>query len=513
MAGRDAEGLYVGAERAFEEGRRDDALRLVDRALADRPGPPLRSRILQLRARLEVWFEAPLRAHELLLTEAAALAESDPSTCVSMLVEAAWAALAAGQFDIGLATSKRAQDLAGDRAPDVESLALVAHGLALAQSGETGRGWAMAGAAVRRLGPTELQKSWNSLVRAASILFWLEEYEQARVLLEQLIDHARSRGLRVFLAQALDTLAAVDFRTGHWVAADARSAEALRLARQLGQTHQVGSCLTTLACIAAARGDVDGVEALAREAVDVAGDGFPVAAWAKAALGQIELSQGRPERAIAVLAPLHAAVPQPDPVLVPWMHDLVEAYVRADRVDDARPVAAMLELRARGTSVSGLAALASRCRALTAVDGSFVGHFEEALRQHARRPIPFERARTELCYGERLRRGRRPRDAKHHLELALAGFEQLGARLWSDRARAELSTGRRAKRGPAPLRDLLTPHELEVALLVCRGATNRETASALFVSPKTIEYHLASIYRKLDLRSRTELAALLARET
>ena len=99
------------------------------------------------------------------------------------------------------------------------------------------------------------------------------------------------------------------------------------------------------------------------------------------------------------------------------------------------------------------------------------------------------------------------------MQLALAAFEQLGARLWAERARAELSSGRRAKRGPAPLRDLLTPHELEVAVVVGRGATNKEAAAALFVSPKTIDYHLASIYRKLEVRSRTELAALIARES
>jgi DNA-binding NarL/FixJ family response regulator len=138
--------------------------------------------------------------------------------------------------------------------------------------------------------------------------------------------------------------------------------------------------------------------------------------------------------------------------------------------------------------------------------------FLSSLDEQEQLPRPFERARTELCYGERLRRARRKSDARHHLELALRTFEELGARPWAGRARSELQAlGIRVPRRASATELELTPQELRVALAVREGATNREASAALFLSPKTIEAHLSSIYRKLGVRSRTELATLLAR--
>jgi DNA-binding CsgD family transcriptional regulator len=123
--------------------------------------------------------------------------------------------------------------------------------------------------------------------------------------------------------------------------------------------------------------------------------------------------------------------------------------------------------------------------------------------------MPFERARTELCYAERLRRVRRSTEAQAHFRSALGTFEQLGAEPWALRARRGLS-GRVAHRRSSRLDASLTPHESQVAALVQRGATNNEAAAALFVTPKTIEYHLSHIYRKLGVRSRAELVWVLA---
>jgi DNA-binding NarL/FixJ family response regulator len=136
------------------------------------------------------------------------------------------------------------------------------------------------------------------------------------------------------------------------------------------------------------------------------------------------------------------------------------------------------------------------------------------LEWHDRVEMPFERARTELILGERLRRARRRADARGPLERALEVFERLGAEPWAARTRTELTaTGGAYRRehevSPA---EELTPHELQVALLVADGLTNREVAAALFLSAKTIEHHLSIIYRKLGLRSRAQLAALLAGE-
>jgi DNA-binding NarL/FixJ family response regulator len=123
----------------------------------------------------------------------------------------------------------------------------------------------------------------------------------------------------------------------------------------------------------------------------------------------------------------------------------------------------------------------------------------------------FERARTRLAYGERLRRSGRRREARAQLRPALEELDAIGAVPWAERARSELNaTGETV--GPRPPRgtERLTPQELHIAELVADGKTNKEIAAQLFLSPKTIEYHLANAYRKLDVHSRAELTRIVA---
>jgi DNA-binding CsgD family transcriptional regulator len=139
--------------------------------------------------------------------------------------------------------------------------------------------------------------------------------------------------------------------------------------------------------------------------------------------------------------------------------------------------------------------------------------FAAALEQFAALPAPFEVARTHLSHGERLRRAGRRTDARQALRRAIEGFDQLGAKPWATRAQAELrATGATPRRRTGEIdRDELTAHELQVALAVAAGASNREAAAALFLSPKTIEFHLGRVYRKLGVRTRSELASLAAK--
>jgi DNA-binding NarL/FixJ family response regulator len=144
---------------------------------------------------------------------------------------------------------------------------------------------------------------------------------------------------------------------------------------------------------------------------------------------------------------------------------------------------------------------------LLAASGEFEAHFERALAWHEQVAGPFERARTELCFGERLRRARRRTEARAWLRRALRAFDACGAEAWAGQARRELAaTGERVRPRRPDTVDELTPQELQVALLVAEGATNREAAAALFVTPKTIETHLRNAYRKLGVRSRVELS-------
>src|SRR5262249_53817176 len=202
---------------------------------------------------------------------------------------------------------------------------------------------------------------------------------------------------------------------------------------------------------------------------------------------------GRAEQAIDALAGLAEQVREHgllEPAVIQWAPNLIEAYVRAGRDDDADRELGSFEQQARATERGWALATAARCRGLLDPD-EFDEPFRRALDLHALAPTPFERARTELCYGERLRRARRPAEAREHLREALAAFEQLGATPWAERARHEIgATGETVQRRDPFASDELTPTELQVALIVARGATNKEAGAALFLSPKTIETHL-----------------------
>jgi DNA-binding CsgD family transcriptional regulator len=191
----------------------------------------------------------------------------------------------------------------------------------------------------------------------------------------------------------------------------------------------------------------------------------------------------------------------------------VEAYVRAGRPAAARDALAALERQAEHTRGRWALGTSARCRGLLADDAQFDACFTTALEHVEAVANPFEIARTHLCHGERMRRAGRRIDARHALQLSLDGFDQLGAEPWATRAKIELrATGATPRRRRDAFdRDQLTAHELQVALIVAGGASNREAAAALFLSPKTIEFHLARIYRKLGVRTRTELAAVAAR--
>src|SRR5439155_12562784 len=145
----------------------------------------------------------------------------------------------------------------------------------------------------------------------------------------------------------------------------------------------------------------------------------------------------------------------------------------------------------------------ARCQALVVDDADVEEAFESALELHEPDVNEFERARTQLAYGERLRRIRRRRAARDQLRAALETLERLGARPWAERARAELrATGEHLRRRGPRAHEQLTPQQLQVALAASEGLTNKEIGARLFLSPKTVDFHLGQAYRKLGVRSR-----------
>jgi DNA-binding CsgD family transcriptional regulator len=198
-----------------------------------------------------------------------------------------------------------------------------------------------------------------------------------------------------------------------------------------------------------------------------------------------------------------------DPDLSP-IPELVLAYLHAGRLADARDTSQEYARRANEKGQPWAIARAARCTGLLADETAFERHFVDALRFHDLTPDSFERARTLLHYGQRLRRVRRRIHARVQLRAAFATFERLGAAPWAERARVELlATGETARRRDAGTIDQLTPQEFQIAQLLAEGATTREAAAKQFLSPKTIEYHLRSVYSKLGIRSRSALTSAL----
>ena len=154
-------------------------------------------------------------------------------------------------------------------------------------------------------------------------------------------------------------------------------------------------------------------------------------------------------------------------------------------------------------------ALAARGLALVASE-NFDPHFESALTYHEHAATPFQTARTMLAYGSRLHRARRRVEAREQLRAALQIFEGLGAEPWIQRTNSELTASGGIKREAVADPDELTAQEIRVARAVAEGATNKQVAATMFLSPKTIDFHLGRVYRKLGIHSRTELAGMVA---
>jgi DNA-binding CsgD family transcriptional regulator len=202
-----------------------------------------------------------------------------------------------------------------------------------------------------------------------------------------------------------------------------------------------------------------------------------------------------------------------DPRVVRFEPDLVEVLVSLNRRSEAEFTLASLEARARLFRSTWAWVAAAQCRGVLAGESAFEATFISALTLVSREGNPFQYARTELCFGERLRRARRRADARDHLTHALKTFRSVGAVPWSARAARELeATALTARRRGDPSNvDELTPQERQVVRIVADGATVRETAHRMFISPKTVEAHLGRAYRKLGVRNRAQLAIVVAR--
>jgi DNA-binding CsgD family transcriptional regulator len=354
------------------------------------------------------------------------------------------------------------------------------------------------------------------LAWAAMAPLWLREGDVGRALLDRAVASAREHATIGALPLLLSHVAIGHVAADDWSAGRATYDEAMRLARETGQRTELAGCLARRAWLEARQGKEEEARAHAAEARALAAElqlGL-VELWALQALGDLELGFGRPALGVERLEELdrHLETHGIGDVDVSPAPELVDAYLRLGRRDDAVAAAASFAERARAKGQPWALARAARANGLVAGDPGFVEPFEEALRLHELTPDLFEMGRTRLAYGSRLRRARQRVRARAELREAIEAFDRLGATPWLELAASELAaTGETARRRDPSTRDELTPQELQICLLLAEGNTTREAAAALFLSPKTIEYHLRNAYRKLGISSREELALAVRR--
>ncbi|MEV8635502.1 AAA family ATPase [Streptosporangium sp. NPDC051023] len=448
----------------------------------------LRARLTHVRATADFLRGRPRTAYEALLENAAA---AGGTRAARMLFQALHTAWYLGAPEVGRATAR----LGALSLPEGDPLAPVVVFITSALSrGETPPSLTDVVAEARAAGA----ESPRDLVQACGIGLAVGQDEEVHETARTLVAEARALGNIGVLPTLLFFLAETELFHGRHRDALTTATESLRIARDAGQVQWATQMNAFLAYLAALEGEEERCRGLVDEALVGGSAGSGWTAWA---LGTLDLGHGRVEAALSRLEPMSDGYQVSETRCVP---DLVEAAVRLGAPERAAVAFARYREWARATRRPWAEALVLRCRALLEDSEE---HFTAALRLGGR---PFERARTELLYGEWLRRTRRKADARTHLRTALETFERLGTTPWAGRARAELNaTGSTAPATPAPgVLARLTPQELQIVRLAAQGMSNRDIAAQLFLSPRTVGYHLYKAYPKLGVASRGELGTI-----
>jgi DNA-binding CsgD family transcriptional regulator len=516
--------LLRAATDAHLAGNSGAAVAWCEEALAQCHDPVFVAEAELVLGRARTWGGDPLPAFDGLVRASAMIRPVNPERAVALLAEATLPAAMAGRIRLVRQVAQQAEELWEDtRAASAGTgasltvLAMVAEAFVMA--GELDHAALYRSRAEALLQSADLVAEQQGAAFLAQGDIWTERYEQGRLRLGAVMDCGRRTGAPAILSLALGLSSELGWWTGRWAPAYADATEALQWAQEMNQVSLMGYGLSQLSRIEAARGDRERCE----EHVDRAGRDIEpqgvgcLAVYRAAALGLCALSCGELAVAIDHLERAWAAGQAEglgNPNVVPFAGDLAEALARAGAAERAEQVLAWLQERADATGLAYPQAAAARTRGILAHDPADAdAWFAKARSVHQQRPMPFEQARTLLCEGEALRRARRPAASRQPLRYALTVFSGLGARPWAARAITELAaTGVRADARndmSTPALDSLSPQELQVARTVGRGLNNIETAAALFVSRKTVEAHLTRVYRKLGIRSRTELACLL----
>jgi DNA-binding CsgD family transcriptional regulator len=493
--------LVAAARAAHRSGNMAYTRALVEQARATGDRVAADPTLLLLEADMRMREGDFAEAYGSLRLEAARISGSDPHRAVAMLLVAAKLRIYRYEGAAALAEVEEALALIPESEWEVVHHAALA--MARTMAGHPGaRTTAVVAMEEALVAP-------HGHIHSSAIgwpLIWLEEYELAQAFLLRSTEIQREGGFYTYLPLALLPLAELEWRIGRWDEARTHVSEALRLLEESHQPIEAAFALALLARLEAAGGDPGHALQLATSSRPTT-MGLPaVTTHSEAASGFIELGVGNHLEAVRRLehcVELAERGGTVEPLLLSFETDLAEALVRSGQRERGAELAQ--DLIRRFEDRPSVLAAALRASGLAA-EGEFRDLFEQALAIHESVPTPFERARTLLAYGERLRRAKNRVAARGALKEALAVFDRLGATPWIERALAELEvSGETLDRSV----DGLTRQERQVAAIVASGATNQEAAAKLFVNRKTIEFHLGNVYRKLGVRSRTELANVL----
>jgi DNA-binding CsgD family transcriptional regulator len=497
--------LFAAARSVWLAGDGARARALADAARAGTDDPLLRADVDWLRGRIEWHIGSPQAGRRIVLSAAREVAGLDGARALEMAMLAT--ALATWGWDVPVDEDDVSPVVDQTAAPRLRCFAALLRGhrhfLRRELAGAAGA-WREAFAIGRTLAPDA-----GVLGNLGVAALHLSEPETVRWAYGELLALARESGSVTDAVWALSRLPSAQMSSGEWSAAASSANEALVLARGIGQPPLTAMPLAWLALLAAHRGESAGPAALAE--LESLGGGGPLGIVGAAAVDMAEWVRGvlaanasDAEGALHHLAKIRHPTIGRSAAL-----DRMEAAYRAGRPDLVQQWVEELTAFAAEVGTAWPAATAEHGRALLAGNDVAERHFSDALRLHDSAGRPFGRARTELAYGEFLRRNRRRVDARAHLRAALEVFLDLRAEPWAERAGQELrASGETARKRDVATAGDLTPQERQAALLVRSGLANREIAARLFLSPRTVEYHLSNVYQKLGVRSRGELAQL-----
>jgi RNA polymerase sigma factor (sigma-70 family) len=505
---RRARRALVAAQAKFQAGALEDALALIAAAETTALSPLSRANAVRLRARIAFVSTHGRDAAPQLLDAAARLETLDPVLSCETYLEALSAAMFAGRLGAPAANSFAVARAAraATRPKSERPTELLLDGLACLFT----EGYATAVPILRRADdvfdtgdmPLDQQLRWKWLATVTALHLWDDARWEA--ISAHHVRLAREVGALSELPLALSQRA-----YGHVFAGELSTAESLNEEIR-SVVYGTGSTLGPYVVVALAAFRGREAETLAlvessRPKLEGRGEGFGLSAlaWAEAVLYN---GLGRYDEACE--AALRVVGHPEDLATSNWgMAELIEAAVRSGARELAVGVEQRLSEMTAASGTNWALGVAARSRALLAEDGEAADLYAEAIERLGRSRMRVDLARAHLLHGEWLRRQRRRLDAREHLRTAYDHFSDFGMEAFAERARVELeATGERARKRTVDTLDQLTPQEAQISRLVAEGNTNREIAAQLFISPSTVEYHLRKVFRKLGVKSRTQLA-------